>query len=92
MDVRNHACDKLLAARVEQKLKGTKIQNIINKLHLAKPVARDDRERPACIPDAVLARKKFDLNDPDRPKLAKEIEAENGGAGVFSVDLKGIFF
>ncbi|KAJ3351103.1 Nucleolar GTP-binding protein 1 [Kappamyces sp. JEL0680] len=88
MDVRNHSCDKLLAARVEQKLKGTKIQSVINKLHLAQPVARDDRERPAFIPPAALSKRKFDVDDPMRPKLAKEIEVENGGAGVFSVDLK----
>ena len=85
----NQACDKLLAARVEQKLKGSKIQNVINKLHLAQPVARDDRERPAFIPPAALNKMKYDQNDPNRPKLAKEIEVENGGAGVFNVNLKG---
>ena len=92
MEVRNHSCDKLLAARVEQKLKGTKIQSVINKLHLAQPVARDERERPAFIPPAALEKKKFDLNDPNRPKLAKEIEAEQGGAGVFNVDLKCMLY
>jgi nucleolar GTP-binding protein len=89
MDLRNAACDRLLAARVEQKLQGTKIQSVLNKLHLAQPVARDDRERPAFIPEAALNRRKFEADDPMRPKLAREIEAENGGAGVFSVDLKG---
>jgi nucleolar GTP-binding protein len=91
MDVRNLACNKLLAARVEQKLKGTKIQSVINKLHLAQPVARDDKVRPPCIPPAALAKKKFDLGDTNRPKLAKEIEQENGGAGVFNVDLKSSY-
>ncbi|KAJ3315806.1 Nucleolar GTP-binding protein 1 [Boothiomyces sp. JEL0838] len=88
MDVRNLACDKLLASRVEQKLKGTKIQSVINKLHLAQPVARDDKERPAFIPPAALNKIKFDPKDPNRPKLAKDIEEENGGAGVYNVDLK----
>lgn len=92
MDLRNAACDRLLAARVEQKLQGTKIQNVLNKLHLAQPVARDDRERPAFIPESALNRRKFEVDDPMRPKLAREIEAENGGAGVFSVDLKGNLF
>lgn len=91
MDVRNHACDILLAARVEQKLKGTKIQNVINKLHLAQPVARDDKQRPAFIPAAAMSKLKFELDDPMRPKLAKEIEQENGGAGVFNVDLKASY-
>ncbi|KAJ3270190.1 Nucleolar GTP-binding protein 1 [Terramyces sp. JEL0728] len=88
MDVRNLACDKLLASRVEQKLKGTKIQSVINKLHLAQPVARDDRERPAFIPPAALNKIKYDPKDPNRPKLAKDLEEENGGAGVYNVDLK----
>ncbi|KAJ3253877.1 Nucleolar GTP-binding protein 1 [Boothiomyces macroporosus] len=88
MDVRNLACDKLLASRVEQKLKGTKIQSVINKLHLAQPVARDDKERPAFIPPAALNKIKYDPKDPNRPKLAKDIEEENGGAGVYNVDLK----
>ena len=88
MDLRNSACDKLLASRVEQKLKGSKIQSVLNKLHLAKPTARDDRERPANIPEAALNRIKFDINDPDRIKLGKDIEAENGGAGVYNVDLR----
>ncbi|KAL2917142.1 Nucleolar GTP-binding protein 1 [Polyrhizophydium stewartii] len=88
MDVRNAACDKLLASRVEMKLKGAKVSTVVNKLHLAQPVQRDDVERPAFIPEAALSRKKYDPTDPDRRKLAKDIEAENGGAGVFSVDLK----
>jgi nucleolar GTP-binding protein len=88
MELRNTACDKLLAARVEQKLKGVKIQSVINKLHLAEPVKRDDRERPAFIPEAARQKLKYDAQDPNRPKLMKDIEAENGGAGVFNVDLK----
>jgi nucleolar GTP-binding protein len=88
MDLRNLACDKLLAARVEQKLKGAKIQNVINKLHLATPVSRDDRARPAFIPAAALNRMQYDRNDPERPQLAQDLEVANGGAGVFNVDLK----
>lgn len=41
------------------------------------------------IPDGALNRVKYDPNDPNRPKLAKDIEAENGGAGVYNVNLKG---
>jgi nucleolar GTP-binding protein len=88
MEVRNLACDRLLAARVEMKLKGTKVQNVINKLHLAQPVARDDRERPAFIPEAVKGRTEYDSKDPMRIRLARDIEVENGGAGVYNVDLK----
>ncbi|TPX68242.1 hypothetical protein SpCBS45565_g03297 [Spizellomyces sp. 'palustris'] len=91
MDVKTTACDKLLAARVEMKMKGQKIGNILNKLHLSQPVARDDRERPAAIPESTKTRVKYDLNDPNRPKLEKDIEREQGGAGVYNVDLKKVY-
>ena len=43
MDVRNQACDMLLASRVEMKMKGHKVNDILNKLHLAEPYQRDDK-------------------------------------------------
>lgn len=89
MEVRNKACEKLLASRVENKLKSqARVNNVLNKIHVAQPQARDDVQRNPYIPDAVKSLKKFDLEDPDRRKLAREIEAENGGAGVFNINLK----
>ncbi|KAK6204717.1 P-loop containing nucleoside triphosphate hydrolase protein [Scheffersomyces amazonensis] len=89
MQVRNHACEKLLTARIEQKLKGTaRVNNVLNKIHVARPQARDDIERSAFIPDAIKELEKYDVNDPNRRKLARDIEAENGGAGVFNINLK----
>lgn len=65
MATRNRACEKLLSARIEQKLKGVaKSSNILNKIHVATPQARDDVERKPYIPEAVQYLKKFDLNDP----------------------------
>lgn len=89
MDLRNLACDRLLASRVEIKLNGSKIQNVLNKLHLAEPVKRDERERLPCIPQAALDRPAYDSKDPMRIKLAKDIEVEQGGAGIYNVNLKG---
>ncbi|CAO3676855.1 unnamed protein product [Umbelopsis vinacea] len=88
MQVRNASCDKLLAARVEQKMKGQKINDVINKIHLAEPVARDSIVRAPQIPEAAVNRPKFDIKDPNRRRLERDIEAENGGAGVYSADLK----
>ncbi|KAK9475729.1 P-loop containing nucleoside triphosphate hydrolase protein [Lipomyces japonicus] len=88
MEVRNAACEKLLASRVEQKLKGTKVNDVLNKIHLATPSQRDNVERPAIIPEAVKTLAKYDSNDPSRRRLARDIEAENGGAGVFNINLK----
>lgn len=88
MNLKNMACDALLAHRVETKLKGSKIDAVINRIHVAQPKARDDVERPAFIPETVKLRKKYDKNDPDRRKLQKDIELEEGGPGVFNVNLK----
>ncbi|CAM0137135.1 Nucleolar GTP-binding protein 1 [Umbelopsis sp. WA50703] len=88
MQVRNASCDKLLAARVEMKMKGQKINDVINKIHLAEPVARDNVVRAPQIPAAAVNRPKFDIKDPNRRRLERDIEAENGGAGVFSADYK----
>ncbi|KAI7861537.1 GTP binding protein 4 [Spinellus fusiger] len=91
MEVRNNACDKLLSARVEMKMKGNKINDVINKIHLAQPAVRDSISRMPNIPEGAKDKIKYDKMDPNRPKLARDIEYENGGAGVYNVDLKKIY-
>ncbi|KAG1150450.1 hypothetical protein G6F37_009595 [Rhizopus arrhizus] len=88
MNVRNISCDKLLAARVEMKMKGNKINDVINKIHLAVPQQRDNVARLPNIPTDVSARARYDPNDPNRRMLEKDLEIEQGGAGVYNVDLK----
>ena len=88
MEARNRACEKLLASRVEQKLKGTRINDVLHKIHLAQPVPRDDVPRLPFIPEAVKGRQLYDWSDPNRRKLEKDLEVEAGGAGQYSVDLK----
>ena len=90
-EVKTTACDALLAHRVEVKLKGTKINSVINRIHVAQPKARDDVVRAPYIPDSVMERRKYDPEDPMRRKLEKDIEAENGGAGVYNINLKSMF-
>ena len=88
MDLKNKACDALLAQRVDAKLKGNKINSIINRIHVAQPKPRDEVVREPFIPEAVKLRKKYDKNDPERRKLEKDIELEDGGAGVYNINLK----
>ena len=88
VNVKNSACDALLAHRVETKLKGSKINTVINRIHVAQPKPRDDVERKPFIPEAVLARKKYDRDDPQRRRLEKDIEVEEGGPGVYLINLK----
>jgi len=88
MDLKNKACDALLAQRVDAKLKGNKINTIINRIHVAQPKPRDEVVREPFIPEVVKLRKKYDKNDPERRKLEKDIELEEGGAGVYNINLK----
>jgi nucleolar GTP-binding protein len=93
--VKNAACDKLLAERVAQKLKsgtntsgtpGGRLGDVLARIHVAKPMGGVQRE--TFIPEAVKDLKKYDKNDPNRRKLERDLEEENGGAGVYSFDMQ----
>ncbi|TFK53750.1 P-loop containing nucleoside triphosphate hydrolase protein [Heliocybe sulcata] len=88
MELKNKACDALLAHRVDSKMKGSKVNSIINRIHVAQPKARDDLVREPFIPEAVKNKKKYDKNDPERRRLERDIEAEEGGAGVYNMNIK----
>ncbi len=88
MELKNKACDALLQHRVDTKLKGNKVNSILNRLHVAQPKARDDIVREPFIPEAVKTKQKYDKEDPNRRRLERDIEAEEGGAGVYNINLK----
>ena len=71
MEVKTEACERLLCYRVEQKMKSRKVDGILNRLHVAVPKERDDKARPACIPEAVLAKQ-----EKKKKKLEKDLEEE----------------
>ena len=94
-EVKNAACERLIADRVAQKLKagtnssgavGGRLGDVLTRIHVARPM--DGIVRESFIPEAAKSKAKYDKNDPSRPKLARDIEEENGGAGVYNVDLK----
>ncbi|KAI0995074.1 Nucleolar GTP-binding protein 1 [Podosphaera aphanis] len=94
-DVKNAACERLIADRVAQKLKagtnssgtiGGRLSDVLTRIHVAKPMNGSLCE--TFIPEGVKKLNKYDKNDPNRRKLARDIEEEEGGAGVFNVDLK----
>jgi nucleolar GTP-binding protein len=89
MELKTKACDALLAHRVDSKLKGTKINAIANRIHVAQPKPRDDVVRAPFIPEAVRERRKYDKADPDRRRLLRDLESEEGGAGVYNLNMKG---
>eukprot|EP00252_Welwitschia_mirabilis_P009746 TRINITY_DN22597_c0_g1_i1.p1 TRINITY_DN22597_c0_g1~~TRINITY_DN22597_c0_g1_i1.p1 ORF type:complete len:673 (-),score=112.61 TRINITY_DN22597_c0_g1_i1:311-2329(-) len=87
VSVKNAACERLLDQRVEIKMKSKKLNECLNRIHVAIPKARDGKERPPCIPEAVLQAKAKEAENQKR-KLEKDLENENGGAGVYSANLK----
>lgn len=77
-EVKVEACERLLSYRVDQKMRTKKVDGILNRLHVAMPLERDNIERPPCIPDSVLEKKfKASLEKPKR-KLEKDLEIELG--------------
>ncbi|KAK7341638.1 hypothetical protein VNO80_24575 [Phaseolus coccineus] len=86
--VKNAACDRLLNQRVEIKMKSKKMNDCLNRFHVAVPKPRDQKERPSCIPAAVLEAKAKEAAEKEKRKTEKELEDENGGAGVYSMNLR----
>ncbi|KAI4385375.1 hypothetical protein MLD38_003410 [Melastoma candidum] len=86
--VKNAACERLLNQRVEIKMKSKKINDCLNRFHVAIPKPRDQKERPPCIPEAVLEARAKQAADVEKRKTEKDLENENGGAGVYSASLK----
>ncbi|XP_008790583.2 nucleolar GTP-binding protein 1-like [Phoenix dactylifera] len=86
--VKNAACERLLNQRVEMKMKSKKINDCLNRFHVAVPKPRDTKERPPCIPQAVLEARAKANAETEKRKLEKDLENENGGAGVYSANLR----
>ncbi|GMF50705.1 unnamed protein product [Phytophthora fragariaefolia] len=87
MEVRNYACDELLAHRVNSKVKGNKVADVLNRLSVAMPVARDDVKREISIPASVIAARENPNSAAPRVLLKDKMNA-NGGAGVYSFNFK----
>lgn len=100
-DVKNVVCDRLIEDRVAAKLKAGqasqpatadaptgRLGDLLARIHVARPLPGSVSE--TYVPEAVLngTHKRIDKNDPERRKLERDIEEENGGAGVYNVDLK----
>ncbi|ORY10327.1 nucleolar GTP-binding protein-like protein [Clohesyomyces aquaticus] len=95
MNVRNAACDRLLATRNAEKLKGGtnssgeptgRLGDLLRRIHVAQPMGGVVRE--TFIPEAVKNKMKFDKDDPNRPLLERDLEEEHGGPGVYNINLR----
>merc|ERR1712126_599357 len=101
MDVKTKACEELLQDRVQHKFKSKKVETIMNKLSVAVPEPRDNKTRPAFIPEAALRKRKEKMEKSlaedeeemetsvPRRKTEREIELEMGDDYI--VDLQKNF-
>lgn len=97
--MKNTACELLLAQRVEMKMNGSKVEQVINRVRVAEPVPRDSRTREVHIPRSVLAARAkagvgasgsntTDLPDLPKRRTQRDEQEEQGGAGVYSMPLQ----
>jgi nucleolar GTP-binding protein len=70
--VKNHACDKLLASRVDSRVSTNKTDSVMNRLQVFYPTARDGVVREAYIPESVLReRERASAEGGERKKTRK---------------------
>lgn len=88
--VKSLACDRLLASRVEVKLKSKRVGDVVSRIHVAMPKQRDGVARPPVIPAGVAeARARRDAGE--RRRTEKDLQEENGGAGVYTQDMRKLW-
>ncbi len=91
-EVKTAACERLLAHRVEVKVAGKRIGDVLNRMHVAvpKPRAGAAKPRPPVIPAGVAeARARRDAGEKKRTE--KDMQEQEGGAGVYSADLRKLY-
>nr|CAD2184083.1 unnamed protein product [Meloidogyne enterolobii] len=98
IELRDKACDALLAQRIERKLqaKGKEVNgdgHVLGRLFVAYPEPRDNKDRAPFIPEGVLKKRAAmdlveDAMDEEKPKrkLERELELEQGRN--YKLDLK----
>ncbi|CAI4231907.1 unnamed protein product [Auanema sp. JU1783] len=73
VNLRDKACDELLAQRVEAKLQSKKVvdaqSSVLSRVFVAYPTPRDDKVRAAYIPPSVLKKR-------EQPKLAAQTSGQ----------------
>jgi nucleolar GTP-binding protein len=87
-EVKTAACERLLAHRVEAKVAGKRINDVLNRMHVAtpKPRAGGAKPRPPVIPPGVAEARAAREKAPKRTE--RDAQEEAGGAGVYSADLR----
>ncbi|KAK8746255.1 hypothetical protein OTU49_017328 [Cherax quadricarinatus] len=83
MEVKKEACDRLLAKRVDAKMRTRKADSILNRVHVAMPAQRDQKIREPFIPEKVNQKK----SEAAKPKKKFERDLEEELMDDYSLDL-----
>jgi nucleolar GTP-binding protein len=87
VNVKEQCCEKLLARRVQSKLNTRRVNQVTNRLHVATPQQRDNRERQPVIPENVKERQEA-RQQGQRFRTERDLEEEQGGPGVYTSDAR----
>jgi len=97
MEVKQKTCDMLLEHRVQVKMKGRKVNDVINRLHVATPQPRDKVDRSPYIPSEVHEKKnkmvtedEDGVEDKEERKLEKDLMNEQGDDYILDLKKKYI--
>ncbi|OWF41124.1 nucleolar GTP-binding protein 1-like [Mizuhopecten yessoensis] len=77
MKVKTDACERLLSHRIQTKIKLKKVADVMNRLHVAMPAKRDNKERPPYIPPGVQ-KKEQAMDTGIKKKTERDLELEQG--------------
>eukprot|EP00388_Colpodella_angusta_P009922 GDKJ01026112.1.p1 GENE.GDKJ01026112.1~~GDKJ01026112.1.p1 ORF type:complete len:689 (-),score=199.02 GDKJ01026112.1:154-2220(-) len=84
-DAKNLACERLMEVRLKKKIENSqKLDSIQNRLYTTPTAAPS--HRPANVPQSVLEEKASGIKK--KIKTEKELQDEQGGAGVYTQDWK----
>jgi len=81
--VKTGACEALLVKRVDEKMRGKRVGDVVNRLAIMQPKPRDGRVRDVSIPASVLASRTAEAAA-DGEAVMKYDDGEEGGESPFS--------
>lgn len=88
--VKTTACDMLLEHRVKRKFNSKRINDVMGRIQITRPVARDRKARPVSIPDSVKRVKQAKKDGVAMParRTLKDRELSEGGPGIFHFNMQ----
>lgn len=88
--VKEAACRLLIRQRVERKLNSARSTEMMGRILVTRPEARDEKTRPSAVPESVKLARAAAAKGELRPKrkLLKEVELEHGGPGIYNLSLR----